>query len=58
LCERIAGRRVPVVSSRRYSRAKLIDRPAWQADIRRIRRLVGWRPRRRLEDGLRELLLG
>lgn len=58
LCGRIAGRPVKATSSRRYARPKAMDRPAWQADIRHIYRLVGWRPRRGLADGLRDLILG
>jgi UDP-glucose 4-epimerase len=58
LCGQIAGRPVKVVSNRRYARSGKIDRTAWQADIRHIRRLVGWQPRRALIDGLRDLING
>ncbi len=57
LCGRIVARKILVVSDKKLQRSKTIDRPAWQADIRHIRKLVGWRPTRSLEDGLRELII-
>ena len=55
-CARIAGRNIRIISNVKLRRSKIIDRPAWQADLKHITHLVGWQPKRGLEEGLRELI--